>query len=462
MQRSLREQTPAVHFTAEATLDALGQVVALSRIEAVLTQVGVAAGRKRKLTLALAVLVCIAMNLFTEEALEDVLAKLVQGPRFLRPLDEWVPAGASAISQRRKQLGVKPIQRVFQEVCRPLATPATPEAFLWGFRLMAIDGTTEDVADTPENARYFGRHRGSRGDSAFPQVRAVYLCECGTHAMCDAGFWPGQVGEAVGGLRMLRSVGFGSLVLWDRGFHSYDMCARCLAQGAHFLSRLPAHVKPQVCQRLPDGSYLVDLLPSDYARRKRGERLVVRLITYTLNDPARPGHGQTHRLITSLLDAAYPAHGLACAYHERWDIELTIDEMDTHQRHPRHPLRSRTRLGVLQELYGLLLAHYAVRAVMHAAALQAGIAPDRLSFVGTVRILRNAVFEAQIVAPSQFTLWYARLLCDIARQPLPGRDNRCNPRVVKRKMSNFALKREPHRHPPQPTKPFAEAVVILI
>ncbi len=463
MQRSLRELTPTVHFTADATLAALGQVLALSRIEAVLARVGIGPGRKRKLTWALAVLLCIAMNVFTEEALDAVLAKLLQGPRFLRPADDLVRASASAISQRRQQLGVRPMQALFREVCQPLATPTTPEAFLWGFRLMAIDGTTEDVADTPANACFFGRHRGARGDSAFPQVKAVYLCECGTHAVCDAGFWPCHTSERVGGLRMLRSVGPGMLVLWDRGFHSYDMCVRCVAQGAHFLSRLPAHVKLQAVQRLPDGSYLAYLQPSEPSRRKHGEKLLVRVMEYTLNDPGRPGHGQTHRLLTSLLEAdAYPAHALACAYHERWDVELTIDEMDTHQRRPRQPLRSRTPLGVLQELYGLLLAHYAVRAVMHEAALQAGVAPDRLSFVGAVRLLRSAVFEAQIVAQSQFAQWYARLLRDIGREQLPERDNRCNPRVVKRKMSNFDLKREPHRHSPQPTKPFAEAIVILI
>jgi len=463
MERSLRQLTPTVHFSTEATLDAFGQVLSRSRIEAVLARLRVAEARKRKLTLVLAALVCIAMNVFTEEAIDAVLVKLLQGARFLRPTEDGLPASAGAIVQRRRQLGVAPMVALFREVCCPLATPQTPDAFVFGLRLMAIDGTTEDVADTPENARHFGRQVGRRGESAFPQVKAVYLCECGTHAICDAGFWPCRTSERPGGLRLLRSVGPGMLVMWDRGFHSYDMCATCVGRVAQFLSRLPAHVQLTVRQRLADGSYLADLAPSDYPRRKRGERLRVRVIEYTLTDPGRPGYGQRHRLLTSLLDEGqYPAHALACLYHERWEVELCIDEMDTHQRRPRQPLRSRTPLGVLQELYGLLLAHYALRAVMHEAARQAGLAPDRLSFVQAVRILRSAVFEAQIVAASQLAHWYARLLCEIARHPLPQRDNRCHPRVVKRKMSNFGLKREPHRRPLQPTKPFAEAVAILI
>ncbi|MBM3273225.1 hypothetical protein FJY94_08315, partial [Candidatus Kaiserbacteria bacterium] len=155
MERSLRQLTPTVHFSTEATLDALGQVLSRSRIEAVLTEVGVVEARRRKLTLVLVVLLCIAMNLFTEEAIEAVLVKLLQGPRFLRPADDLIPASAGAIVQRRQQLGVAAMVGVFRDVCRPLATATTPGVFLFGLRLLAIDGTSEAVADTPANARYF-------------------------------------------------------------------------------------------------------------------------------------------------------------------------------------------------------------------------------------------------------------------------------------------------------------------
>jgi len=327
---------------------------------------------------------------------------------------------------------------------------------------MAIDGTTEDVPDTPANVRAFGRHTGARGDSAFPQVQGVYVIECGTHAIVDAGFWPCHTSERLGGLRLLRSVHAGMLLLWDRGFHSFDMAQRTRAQGAHFLSRLPSHVQLKPLQRLPDGSYLASLAPADYQRRKRGEHLVVRVITYTCTDPARPGYGETHRLMTSLLDAErYPALELACAYHERWEIELTIDEIDTHQRLVRHPLRSQKPVGVIQELYGLLVAHYVVRRVMHDAALQAGLDPDRLSFINAVRLICDAIPEFQMVAPEQQPQLYARLLRDIARYRLPERDTRINPRVVKRKMSNFHLKRAEHRQWPQPSMTFRAAVALL-
>ena len=462
MERSLRQIDSAVHHSREATLEAFGEIVSPKRIDEVLQPLGKRERRVRKLTMVLVVLLCITMCLYTEEAIEDVMEKLMQGPRFLRPAAEIVAASKGAICQRRRQLGVAPMVSLFHNICQPLATPETPGAYLFGLRMMGIDGTKEDIADTPENASYFGRPVSGRGDGAFPQVLGVYLCECGTHAICDAGFWPCHQSEHLGGSRLLRSVGPGMLLMWDCGFHSFDMCKKCREQGAHFLSRLPARVKPIFHCHLSDGSCLAYIRPSNHKRRK-SERLLVRVIEYQLDDPSRPGHGEHRRLITSLLDEiACPAHALACAYHERWEVEIAIDEMDTHQRKPLQPLRSRTPFGVLQELYGLLIAHYCIRKIMHEAAVQAGLAPNRLSFIKSVRILRNAIFEFQIAHESQKLLLYQRLLHDIARAKLPERTNRSNPRVIKRKMSNFDKKRLEHLSWPQPSKPFADAVVLLI
>jgi hypothetical protein len=289
----------------------------------------------------------------------------------------------------------------------------------------------------------------------------VYLAECGTHAIVDAGFWPCHTSERVGGYRLLRGLRGDMLVLWDRGFHDYDMLVEARLRGAHVLSRLPSHVKPQRLRLLPDGSMLATLRPSDYQRRKQGERLVVRVITYTITDPSLPGFGETYRVLTTLLDPCQaPAHGLACAYHERWEIELVVDEVDTHQRLAGRTLRSLKPVGVIQELYGLLLAHYAVRVLMHEAALQAELDPDRLSFVHALEVVRDAVPEFQLVVPEQVPLLYGRLLQDIAAKRLPERRPRCNPRVVKRKMSNFKLKRAEHARPPKLERSFRDAIVV--
>jgi len=461
MRYRLREIEAKSKFSEELTLEAIGRAVPQEAIAGVLQAEGVRTLRTRKLNMVVMVMLVIVMNLYTTMSLGQVMKKLGRGLRFIWVDPDYVLPGESAITYRRYQLGARPVVRLFHQVCQPLAQPTTPGAYLFGLHLMGIDGTVEDVPDTPENRAYFGRHHSDRGQSAFPQVRGVYMVECGTHAIVDAGFWPYQTSERVGGYRVLRSVTAGMLVMWDRGFHAFDMVAGVVQREGQVLSRLPAHVKPEWVRTLADGSYLAYLYPSDYRRRKAGERLLVRIIEYSLTDPALPGYGEPHRLITTLLDPeAYPLLDLVCGYHERWEVEITIDEIDTHQRLLDRPLRSLKPVGVIQELYGLLIAHYAVRCLMHEAALQADLDPDRLSFVNAVEVIRHAIPEFQMTTPEQLPQLYNRLLRDIAAARLPARRLRSNPRVVKRKMSNFRLKRPEHQHWPQPAQSFRQAIVV--
>jgi hypothetical protein len=458
---TIREIDAECKFSSSLTVDALSQVIPQEVITQVIQHHGVGEQRERRLTMAVILWLVIALHLFPTLGIAAVLGKLARGLRFLWPDPHIRLPGDSAIAYRRQQLGARPLVAVFGQICQPLATPQTRGAFLFGLRAVAIDGTVEDVPDTPANAAVFGRHTSARGASAFPQVQGVYLVECGTHAVIDAGFWPCHTSERRGGFRLLRSLRRGMLVLWDRGFHDFDMIVLARRRGAHVLSRLPAHVKPQRLRTLRDGSYLAYLYPSEYGRRKRGERVLVRIITYTITDPALPGYGQEHRVLTTLLNPRIaPAHEVACAYHERWEIEIVIDEIDTHQRLVGRTLRSLTPVGVMQELYGILLAHYAVRALMHQAALQADVDPDRLSFVHALEVVRDAVPEFQLVAEAQQEHLYTRMLHDIAAKRLPERRTRINGRVVKRKMSNFKLKRPEHYQPPKPGGTFCDAVVV--
>ncbi len=459
----LRPIEAQAKMTEQALLEAVATAIPHSAVQAVVSELGVARARRRKLSAEAGLLLMIAMNLFSRSSLRQVLLKLLKGFRYVWPTVEAPPASKGAISQLRYALGVGPMAALFHRICRPLARRTTPGAFLFGLRLMAIDGSQEMIADTPANERVFGRHTTYRGAAGYPQVLVTYLVEVGTHAIVDASFWPCRHHEHAGGLRLLRSVGAGMLLMWDSAFHSFNMAHQARQRKAHFLGRVPSRNLFPALQRLSDGSYLADLYPSDRQQRRRGERLRVRILEYRLNDPARPGHGQRHRLVTSLLDAQrYPARELICAYHERWEIEVAIDELDTHQRLAFQPLRSHKPRGVIQELYGLLLAHYAIRKVMLDAAASLGLDPDRLSFVNALQLVCEAISEFQQTTPDQHPALYQRLLEDVARGRLPERANRLNPRVVKRKMSNFNLKRAEHRRWPQPHKTFAEAIVILI
>jgi hypothetical protein len=466
MSLRIRHIAPDATPSSQVSLEALARILPETTIAEVLKECDATQRRTRKLPAAFVVLLCVAMNLYTNDCISHVFSRLLSRIRWMLADSRMAPhVSKGALCQARYRLGPRPLVALFKSVCtKPLAEPETvPEAFLFGLRLMALDGTVLDLPDTPENVRVFGKRNSPRGRSGWPQARVVALSERATHAVLEAGVWPHDFDERAAGMRLLRGVEEGVLLLWDRGFHSFEMVQAALARGSELLVRLPQTVKPgPPAATLSDGTQLVWVRPANYGRRKRGERVLVRLIRFTLEDPKRPGHRVEHRLITSLLDPEHAgAEELVVAYHSRWEFELTIDEIKSHQRHPHTPLRSKKPVGVIQEIYGLLIAHYVVRAVMVEVAKKAELPPSRLSFTNTLRLIREMIPEAQRTAKADHPRLYRQLLEDVAAGALAPRANRCNPRVVKRKMSKFGVKSPYHRDWPQPTKSFREAVVLL-
>ncbi|MBC6949744.1 IS4 family transposase [candidate division KSB1 bacterium] len=243
MRFKLQVPQASMHFTEQVNIPALSKIISSRRIDRVLEQTGKREKRCRKVSAAFCIWFCIALNLFTDDPYQHVLSKLVKGLRYIWSDPNITLPGKSALCAARSRLGVKPIVALFQQTAKPLADFGTPGAFLFGLRLMAIDGSTELLADTPENVASFGRHTTGRGTSAFPQAQVVYLSECCTHAIVDAGIWPLHTSERVGGLRLLRSLEPGMLVLIDRGFFSYTMAHSIVYErGAHFLARVGAQV----------------------------------------------------------------------------------------------------------------------------------------------------------------------------------------------------------------------------
>jgi hypothetical protein len=431
-------------------------------IEAVLSVTGRVTRRERKLNLRLMVWVIVGLGWFAECALPRVLGKLIQGTSLVLGLDKATWPTASALTYRRQQLGVRPLAELCRRVCQPLATPNTPGAFAFGRRLVALDGTVDAVPDTPANVAVFGRAAGRRGPSAWAQVRGVHLVECGTHAVLGSSFWPYGVSERRGAWRLLPQLEPDWLVMWDSGFHAYDWLTAVAARGAAFLARCPATVKPEVVQTLADGTRLVHLRPSDARQRRTAPPLRVRLIEYRLTDPAWADQGKVFRLVTSLLDPAqYPVGELLATYHLRWEFEVSLDEIETHQRLSAAVLRSRQPQGVMQELYGLVLSHYLIRAVMSAAAATGPGSPRQLSFVAALELVRQSLVEFPVVPPARWPALFQRLLRDIAAARLPPRRNRVVNRVVRRPLSKFQRKRGQKRQPVQPQGPWLEAFVLI-
>lgn len=364
------------------------------------------AERNRALPTHLVVCLVIGMSLWAKDSMRSVLKNLVDGlsTSWVRVGQYWRVPCKSSITEARQRVGPRVFTQLFHQVVRPLATLATPGAFINGLRVVVVDGTVLDVPDSQANARVFsypGTRPGSR--AAFPKIRLVLLIEAGTHLIFDALMCPYRIGERVRALKLLRSVGTGMLLMWDRGFHSYAMVQATLVRECEYLGRVPAHVKFEVEETLNDGSYLSWIATSGKLKRKGCQRIQVRVIEYTIDAPDQPGSQQIYRLITSLMDVEqFPAWLLATEYHQRWEVETTIDELKVHLNGRKTPIRSQNPREVVQEVYGWLLGHWAVRCLMFQVAQQAQISPLRLGFTGTLKVIRRAVPKFQKLQPEEF------------------------------------------------------------
>jgi hypothetical protein len=377
------------------------------------------------------------------------------------------PPTKSALSQARARLGSRPLRQLFLKTGRPIATARTHGASYKGMSLKAMDGDDYKIPDTPANARAFGRpttrRKGELLPAGYPQLHLNRLIEVGTHISIEALIKPNDTNDYESAPKLLAAAEPGDLVLWDGGFYSFKLMKQAMDQGKFFLGPVPSHVVLEPIERLEDGSCLAKIHPSPNHRRDGRGGIVVRVLEYTFDDPARTGHGERHRLITNLLDARkHPARELIVLYHQRWEIELDNDEITTHQLDRAVELRSRTPAGVVQEMYGVLASHNAIRAVMHESALSIDVDPRRLSFVHAIRVIRDTIPVMRNARTEALPMIHQAMIAAIAMGILPPRDGRINPRVVKViRPSNFPVKKPEHHDMPQPQKTFIDSVVML-
>jgi hypothetical protein len=389
MARTIAELPQGTRITDFISLGVLTKTFPMTTIETVLRESGRASIRQRDLPAHVVVYYVIALALYMQSSYREVLRCLLEGIQWLLGPDTVVNvAGKSGISQARTRLGWKPVQRLHDAVVKPIAVESTQGAWYRSWRLVSLDGSTLDVADETANAQAFGRPSASRGDSAFPQVRFVSLVENGTHVLFGTRLGGVDTGEITLAKTVLPALRTGMLCLADRNFFGFALWNQARATGADLLWRGKQNLRLPCEQRWPDGSYLSRVYASPKDQRHGTNGVVVRVIDYTLDGV--PGAEPRYRLLTTLLDQdAAPATELAALYHERWEIETALDELKTHLRGARMVLRSKTPDLVRQEFYGLLMAHFAVRGLMHEAALHADEDPDRLSFLHAVRVVRR-------------------------------------------------------------------------
>jgi len=421
--------------------------------------------RERALNMFVLIQLLLAAALWTRLAFPRILERLA------RPLHlVGLPLCAmrvrdSAISYRRQQLGSAPLQGLLARCCRPLCTPETIGAFRFGKRLMAIDGTMQDVPDTPANAAAFSRPSNQYGPGPFPQIRLLLLTEGGSHATVDATISDGTQAEKRLAEKLLPSLEPDMFLLHDAQFTGPRFWRAIRARGAHVMGPVPSHHLSGYLRQLSDGSYLAAYQPSKQEKQAGIKPRLLRVIEYRITDERLGEPEKVYRLATTWLNpCTAPAHALIDCYHERWEVEVVLDEIKTHQRLQQPVLRSRTPDGVRQEVYALLLAHYAVRTLMHQAACQAEVDPDRLSFTDALFVLGETTRElAQVEREQQEPLrqeMYARLTAHV----LPVRRLRANPRVLKKLYRKYKRKspNEPAVPPFDPKDQFLDFVVLLI
>jgi hypothetical protein len=361
-------------------------------VDRVVAQAGRGERRQRLLPARVVVYYVLGLALYSSSSYEEVIRMLVDGLSWQSGWQTvWSVPTKGALAQARSRLGAEPLRALFEQVVAPLAEPATAGAWYRDLRLVSVDGTCIDVADSPANEERFGRPGSGRGEGVggFPQVRLVALAECGTHAITRVALGPCTTGELALADELWPSLHDGMLCLADRNFYSYERFQNARRTGAQLLWRVKSDVGLPRERALADGSYLTSIYPVKDRRAKRGG-VPARVIEYELEDPGRPDNDTRYRLITTMLDPDQaPAEELAPLYTQRWEFEGALDELKVHQRGPRVVLRSKTPDGVIQEIYGYLCVHYAIRWLMHTVAVDSGHDPDRLSFTRTLRAARR-------------------------------------------------------------------------
>jgi len=399
--RTVAELPPGARITDYISLGVITKTFPLSSIWPVLSNTGKSSIRQRDLPAQVVVYYVIALALYMQSSYREVLRCLLEAVQWLRDPSLGVRvAGKSGISQARTRLGWEPLRQLHDELVKPVAVRNTRGAWYRSWRLVSLDGSTLDVADEKANEDAFTRPGASRGSSAYPQIRFVSLVENGTHVLFGSQMDSYRTGEITLAKAVLPRMRSGMLCLADRNFFGFELWQLAQATGADLLWRMKKNMRMACEKRLTDGSYLSRVYPSERDWRHKTNGIVLRVVDYRLE--GIEGSEPIYRLATTVLDPGKaPAGELAALYHERWEIETAFDELKTHLRGAKIILRSKTPDLVRQEFYGLLMAHFAIRGLMHEAALKADEDPDRLSFLHAVRVIRRKMAVYGAIPPCE-------------------------------------------------------------
>jgi hypothetical protein len=402
MARKKKEMPEQGSLLYYLSIGYIASLFPLSMIRTVLLTLGKGSQRVRLLPAELVVYFVIAMCIWREPRQDKILRIITESVNFLN-VDVAISnyPGCAAISQARSKLGPDPLRELANQALHPLAPIGLPGAWYKGKRLVALDGTTFPVPDDKENAGYFGYPGVSRGNPAFPHARVESLVEIGTHAILAAEIGPYNSSEISLSKTILEKGKLTNemLLLADRNYYGYKLWSLALDSNADLLWRIKKNLILYPDNYLSDGSYFSTIFDS---KDRNASGLRVRVIEYKL----KKNSSERYRLITNMLDPVHaPALELATLYHERWDIELCLSEIKTemcaHSSKYATLIRSRRPDLVLQEIWGLILAHYSIKNLAVKAAIKKEYDPDDISFSNAVEIIRRKLPHSAASPPCQ-------------------------------------------------------------
>jgi hypothetical protein len=382
----------------------LARVFPMDHVKSVLADTGKTSLRERNLPAYVMVYFVIALWLYRQASYQEVLRCIFESFNWVASRPDRVTISCkAAIAQARTRVGSRPLQQLCSELVKPIATKQTIGAHWRDWRVVSLDGSTLDVGDTTANAAEFGRPGVSRGDgSAYPQLRLCSLVENGSHVLFGTAIGPYSASETTLAAEVVTHLAPGMICIADRGFYGFELWRTALQTGADLLWRVKRNMLLRCDKRLADGSYLSTIYPTTKDRRNDQRGVTVRVVEYTLTNGSDAEGEDIYRLITTILDHdRAPAVEMAQLYAQRWEIETTFGEFKTRLGGRDLVLRSKTPDGVRQEFWGFILAHHAIRSIMHDAAEKAQVPPNRLSYSHSLEEIRRKLPLFLVVPPSE-------------------------------------------------------------
>lgn len=394
-------------------------------IDEALKATGTATVRRRRLPSEQVIWVVLGMSLFRDRPMEDIVSKL----------DLALPGcgtiARSSVTQARERVGSEPVRWLFDR-CGSTWAHKSANAHLWrGLRLYGMDGTTVRVPNTIENREKFGGHHSRGKQSGYPMVRLVVLMALRSHLLAAANFGRYEgIHELDYAKPLCDSIPESSLTVLDRGYVGASFLLDIESKpDRHWLTRSKKNFRFKTIEQFGPGDDLVEMAVSSAARTKDPslpKTWVARRIRYQV-----PGFREQF-LLTSLRDPKrFPAQEIVALYHERWELELGYDEIKTDLLEREEAIRSKKPEGVRQELWGILLAYNLVRLEMESIANQEKIEPTRISFIESLRLIRNEWDWLSVTSPGAIPKRLATLRNNVKRYILPPRRKRSYPRVAK-------------------------------